>query len=147
MFQRVCNSISLWYIYFSVNDIIRSVGRVTLPLTPLGNRVLRQIQPTKHIPEFEGKGVRRFLICSKSQHTARITCKQFYCFECDRQHLLDLLEHHSKYVTSSESQSQEQVIVPPANAPWNQSAYPSYSKMILIHPRMSSNISHGRSQE
>ena len=48
-----------------------------LKIQSLGNIVQHQIQPTKDIPELEGKAVGRCLICRKLQRTACIKCKQF----------------------------------------------------------------------
>ena len=81
-----------------------------LPIQSLAEIVQHQIQPTKAIPELEGKEVGRCLTCKKPQRTACIICKQHYCYECGRQHLLDLLKHHTKDMMESE---EEQVTMPP----------------------------------
>ena len=48
-----------------------------LPIQSLVNIVQHQIQPTKDIPELEGKAVGRCFICRKLQHTTCIQGKQF----------------------------------------------------------------------
>ena len=60
----------------------------------ISNIIMHQLQPTKHIPELEGKRIGRCLTCKVVQRTACIICKQYYCYECGRQHQLELSQHH-----------------------------------------------------
>ena len=73
-----------------------------LPIHSLNQIAQHQVQPAKNIPELAGKGARRCVTCRQSRRTACIACKQYYCYECGREHLLDLLKHHTEDVMETE---------------------------------------------
>ena len=77
---------------------VKVTGSIILPHQGLKDISYHQILPISQIPDFQASTstAKRCVKCTSLKRTACLACKQPYCYECGREHILDLLKQNQQ---------------------------------------------------